>query len=240
MKPCHEIRILSAASASYQSLAEITWPTKVNYASTWGHSYVHEFHKPLHHEVGGHGSRFPWDRVEHWQRHLTGSNWLLFLACDVAITNQSIDITTIIDDSYDFICCSDGSGLNADAWLLRECDNSFKFLEKVLSYEGILAHEQDAMVHAMSTNPPEWRANIRSFQNGRRPAFYPTDELMDIVRDEFNQSPLRVKIIPQRQLNAYPMQYHGGTGQEWWSWHPGDFACHMVAKPLDFNPSTPS
>ncbi len=129
--------------------------------------------------------------------------------------------------------CSDGNGANVDAWLLRECEQSFDFLEKVASLEGKVAHEQDAIVHVLSTNPPEWRRNIRSFQNGFRPGWYPTDELLEIVRDEFNQSPLRVKIVPQRELNAYPMKYYGYSGTEWWSWHPGDFACHMVARSLE-------
>ncbi len=65
-KPCHEIRILSAASESYFPLRDLTWPTKVAYAATWGHSCVHEFHEPLSHEPNSAGSRFPWDRVDHW------------------------------------------------------------------------------------------------------------------------------------------------------------------------------
>ncbi len=234
-EPKHKLRILSAASESYFPLRDLTWPTKVAYAERWGHSLAHETHEPLSHEKNYSGGRFPWDRVDHWRKHLHSSpGWLLFSACDVAITNQSIDITSLIDGESDFIVCSDGNGLNIDSFLLRECEKSFKFLEDVAALEGKVAHEQDAIVHVLSTNPPEWRCNIRSFQNGTRPGFYPTDELLEIVRDEFNQSPLRVKIVPQRQLNAYPMKCHGGTGEEWWSWQPGDFCCHVVAKPLDY------
>lgn len=223
-EPLHKIRILSAASESYFPLRDITWPTKVAYAEKWGHSLAHETH-PM--------QRFPWERVDDWRKNLPDSNWLLFAACDVAITNPDIDITRLIDDSCDFIVCSDGNGFNADVWILRDCDRSREFLDKVHSLEGKVAHEQDAIVHVLSTNPPEWRHNIRSFQDGSRSGWAPTEQLLEIVRDEFNQSPVRVKIVPQRELNAYPMKYYGYGNTCWWSWQPGDFACHMVARSLE-------
>jgi hypothetical protein len=224
-EPKHKLRILSMATPSYFPLKDLTWPGKEAYAEKWGHESVHETHSEPY---------ALWERPKLWLKNLPRSNWMLFSACDVGITNQDIDISELIDESCDFIVCSDGNGFNADSWLLRECEESFKFLNTVMAMECRVGNEQDAMVHAMSTNLPEWRQNIRSFQNGKRPGFYPTEELMEIVRDEFNQSPLRVKIVPQRQLNAYPMKCHGGTGEEWWSWHPGDFCCHVVAKPLDY------
>ncbi len=98
--------------------------------------------------------------------------------------------------------------------------------------EGLVAHEQDAMVHAMSGCYFSERYFIHTFQDGSRPGWYPTEELLAIARKEWNQTSLRVKIVPQRQLNAYPMKYYGGSGDEWWQ--PGDFCCHVVAKPLDY------
>ncbi len=233
-EPKHKLRILSAASESYEPLRSITWPTKVAYAERWGHSLAHETHEPLNHEPNYSGGRFPWDRVDHWRKHLRSSpGWLLFSACDVAITNQSIDITCLIDESCDFIVCSDGNGLNADSWLMRECDASFKFLEDVASFEGKAAHEQDAIVHVLSNTPLDQRHKIRTFQDQTRVGWFPTPELLTIAQEEWNRTLLRVKIVPQRQLNAYDAETYGIWGEHWWSWHPGDFCCHMVARSLD-------
>ena len=52
---------------------------------------------------------------------------------------HNIDITGLIIDSCDFICCIDGNGFNADSWMLRECEESFTFLKNVAALEGKVA-----------------------------------------------------------------------------------------------------
>lgn len=233
-EPKHRLRILSASSESYFPLRDVTWPTKVAYAERWGHSLAHETHQPLGHEPNGQGSRFPWDRVDHWRKHLHDcSGWLLFSACDVAITNASIDIASLIDDNSHFIVCSDGNGFNADSWLLKECPESFRFLDKVAELEGKVAHEQDAIVHVLSNTPLDQRSKIRTFQDHTRVGWFATPELTTIAQEEWNRTELRVNIVPQRQLNAYDAETYGLYGDHWWSWHPGDFCCHMVARSLE-------
>ena len=218
------MRILSMCTPSYNSLRDVTWPTKAAYAAKWGHSITHETHLEPYDL---------WERPKLWRENLHHSGWLLFSACDVAITNQNIDIANLIDDHSEFICCSDGNGLNADSWLMKECYNSLKFLDDVIAMQGKAIHEQDAMVHVMAATSLSERYKIKPFQDGSRIGWFATHDLMELAKREFNQSPLRVKVVPQRQLNAYDAETYGISGDHWWSWHPGDFCCHMVARTLD-------
>lgn len=223
------LRLFSAASDEFRPLANVTEPTKTAYAQRWGHEAVFEVHSP---------ERISWQRVDFWRKHLPGSGFLWATGADVAITNVEIDVfQTIIDDDHDIFICIDGNGLQADSFILRECSDSLRFLADVAALEGIAAHEQDAATFVMAGVLNGDRSKITTFQDGTRDGWYPTPEFTARCQEEFSRSPLRVKLVSQRLLNAYPAHLydgHGITGNEEWCWHPSDLACHLVARSLEF------
>lgn len=219
------ITVLTASSAEFEPLAEITEPSKRAYAENHGYEFLAAAHVEP--------QRVAFERVEIWIEALRGTDWLFFTGCDAAITNPQVKLESLIDDDSDFIFAVDGCGLQSDSWLMRNCEATHSILDWVLDFESLYPNEQDAMQCYLAKEPilmnflaslPELRKSGGSPSNQR---------MIDFYISCFNKSPVRCKIAPQRSINAYPMQYYGGTGQEPYSWHPGDFVAHLPGKSLE-------
>lgn len=228
------MRLLTAHSYDYWPLAKITIQNKIECAGRHGLEIIVEHHV---------NKRLSWERVEHWERWLPGSEWLLFLACDIALTNPLIDPHSLIDEDYDFIIACDGNGLQSDAWLMKDCQVCRNLLDRVASWEGLGTHEQDALYFELAgisrpltrigavTGPfPLW--SQLDFHKYQKSGWYCNPEQTAAAQRELNRSPVQVKVVPQRTINAYPVEYYGQNPADW-SWHPGDFACHFVARSLE-------
>lgn len=219
-----KVLLLAMNSPGYAELAAITDATKDSYARRWG--YDSEFIVDA--TLGG--PRGAWRRVELWQEALAKCRWMLFTGTDAAITNPKISLVDrfhLEDTTADFIVSADGNGLQSDSWIMRSCDRTRRFLDRVLMWEDVANNEQDAINIELSKSN-----SYRSFchrigdlkQNGEPIG----PEMLEKLELELNRSEVVVKIVPQQLINAYPNQIYGkriagGDNQ----WTPTSFVIHI-------------
>lgn len=199
------IRLLTISSDAYLPLEKMTAPSKAKYAIKWGHYFHQDRHRG--------NDNIAWDRPARWLRNLAKCDWLFFTGTDVAITNEDIDITALLDPVADFIfSVSADQALQNDVWFMRNNDRSRAYLEQVLAWRdrGDCQNEQDAMqiVFSGCQSHGQMRTLI---ENGAD------------IRELYNRSPLRCKILPSQWINALPE-----------NWKPGDFVLHMANQSLEY------
>ncbi len=218
--------LLTAHSPEYKELAALTLPTKAHYATQWGHQL----------SIGVHTGwkRVAWERVELWLKTMREGafDWLFFTGCDAAITNDQIDLESLVKPGVDFIFCCDGCGLQSDSWLMRNCPESIEFLEEVLSFDGEVPNEQDAMQLVLS-GEPILENFLFGLAKGRKSGGAECDEALRAwYQGILNHSRLICQILPQRKLNAYPHEAYGMKTPTNSGWQPGDFVLHVPGLPL--------
>jgi hypothetical protein len=219
------ITLATAASDEYRLLQDISGPNKAEYCERHGLRYAAHRHAVPFNAIS-------WDRVAIWSRELSESDWLMWMGCDTLVTNQTVDVRDLLTDDADFIFAADGNGLQCDVFLMRNCEATRDYLKRVgLHKIKGTSNEQDALSIELSgaANYADFCNRMVRLYQGGKPM---TEETIQILQRELNKAAVRVKIIPQRKLNAYPGAHYGGTGQEDWSWQPGDFILHMPGKGL--------
>ena len=213
----------TASSKTYRPLQRISGANKSEYCQRWGITYTEVvIGEPVN----------CWDRPMIWLDLLNRCDWLLWMGCDTLITNQTIDIRNLIRET-DLVVAADGNGLQSDVFLMRNCKATRDFLERVLRHQNYgTANEQDALSIELSgaRNYAEFCDQCGKFYQGGHPA---TQEMLDTLNDNLNRSDVRVNVVAQKVLNAYPIAQYGGTGEEEHSWKPGDFILHMPGKTLE-------
>ena len=218
------IKLVTANSVGYSRLAAITAPGKQQYCDRWGFTFSHQIHPdPV----------TCWDRPRIWFEELNTSEWIFWTGCDVLITNHTIDVRKFMTDDVDFVFAADGNGLQCDVFLLRSTPDTRAFMSRVLNHRYVgTANEQDALNIELSgaKNYSEFCGRVGNLKQGGEP---PAWGLIEKLEHELQKSLIRVRIVPQRELNAYPHRLYGGTGEEPHSWMPGDFILHAPGIPLD-------
>lgn len=223
--------VCTASSEEYAPLAAITQPTKEVYAQKWGYDF-HAFHHIQYNRMG-------WERVDFWVRalDLIGSGgWIFFTGCDAMITNKNIPLENFVQSTrytggIDFIIAADGNGLQSDSFLLKNNFITRKFLEDVQKQEGRANNEQDAISVALS-KMPDYSSFAKSLGDLKQEGEPPPSELIYKLEVHLNRSSVDVGIMPQRSINAYPLDLYGGSLDMSHSWQPGDFVCHTPGIPL--------
>ena len=201
------IALVSLHTPNYQPLADHTWDNnKLLYAQQ--HQY-----KAFCKTENFVGNISPGYEKVYYLRDLMADNpdikWFFWLGTDTMITNFNIKVEQHIDENFDFIIATDGNGLNADSFLIKNSENGRKFVEWMLDnvkkYDPHHFHEQQAMIDAYEMS--EWR-----------PIF---------------------KVIQQHLINSHdcwPNHYLPGFGYDklggraWWE--PGDFVVHWPGSSL--------
>lgn len=218
--------VVTACSREYMPLSALTSPPKLAYAMKNGYNFIPCLHAQPH--------RVSWERVDIWKKCILAADWMFFTGCDATITNLDIKLESFISDDVDFIFAVDGCGLQSDSWIMRNCEATKRLLEKIGEQEGKLQNEQDAMTLELS-DEKIMENHLSTLPEPRRDGGVPaSQDLIRFLNTSLNRSPVRCKIVSQRQLNAYPIKHYGGTGEEEWSWKEGDFVCHLPGKSLDY------
>jgi hypothetical protein len=151
------------------------------------------------------------DKILFIEGLLNTNKYDLILWCDndTLITNFNFKIESIINDKYDFYICTDyGKHVNAGVFIIKNTDNARKYLShiKVKMYE--LQKENKFLFGEEQT------ALIHTYKD-----------------ENFKDT---IKILPQRELNAYP--YSGVYGhpnglndslETNGNWEKGDFIIHI-------------
>jgi len=134
-------------------------------------------------------------------------DWFWWTGCDTLITNFNIKLEDVVDNDYHFIIAPDCDGINADSFFVRNSPEGKKFVDVINS--KIDTYKTHGWV--------EQQAIIEHMK---------MDEFKDMV-----------KVVPQRQLNAYdyalypdckPIDLTGNDGQ----WKPGDLLIHWPGRSL--------
>jgi hypothetical protein len=227
-----KIKVLCVHSPEYQQLADITLPSKKEYADRHGFEFVSRQHS------------LPfswWQRPEIWLEELKTCDWLFFTGVDTLITNLTVDIRKYMEPAarntpaVDFVCAIDCYGLQDDVFLMRNTDDTRRLLKNLRAYDGRVEHEQHAFNIELSGRPEFWgrknpAAEVVYPPNG----VMPTDDVYRAGEKFLNGSRVKVKVVPQRNWNAYPYGPYGGTNMEpntWW--HPGDFILHLPGTSME-------
>lgn len=218
------IVLATAASREYESLARITRENKREYCKRHGlvlSSFTHT--EPIS----------CWERPKIWRQVLEDAEWLFWTGCDAAITNLTIDVRDLFDDNADLIIAADGNGINNDVFLMRRNSATLRFMDAVVDCErrGVRI-EQDAMSVVLSGAPdyPQFTHRLPTlYQEGKQV----TPEISRLLQTELNKTDVRVKIVSQRVLNAYPHQYYGMNGTEDNAWGYKSFVAHMPGTTLE-------
>lgn len=213
--------VFSSHSKEFQSLADLTFPSKARYAKMWGYDLGHRLHGPA--------PTIAWERPKFWREALDHCECLFFTGADIAITNVWIPVAQLtgIDADADFYFAVDHHGLQSDSWIMRSNDRTKAFLDRVVRMEGKCNNEQDAMQIILSGYLDY--GSLRRVVDGN--SHEPTDKLF---QRELNRSEVKVCVLPRRAINSLPHVHYGGTGQEPHSWHRGDFVLHMPGKTLEY------
>ena len=201
--------IISMHTPDYQPLADYTWTqNKLEYAERWGHKahcMTDGFTLPKN-EVGG-------EKIFLFRRYFDANpdvEWIWWLETDTYITNYTLDMREYCDNDYHFVIGTDGNGLNAGSFFLRNSPEGNAYLNWLIEqwpkYRTHYFYEQQAMIDSLDM--PEWR-------------------------------PL-IKVEPQCLFNSHdcwPNHYLPGFGYDklgsraWWE--PGDFVVHWPGSSLE-------
>ncbi len=201
--------VISMHTPDYQPLADYTWTqNKLEYAKRHGYDHyvkTDDFVLPKH-QIGGEKLRL----FKEYFESNPETKWIWWLECDTLITNFNVKIEDFIDDDYHFVIGTDGNGLNAGSFFLRNSDQGRAYLRWLMDmwpkYANHYFYEQQAMID--SYDMLEWRPII--------------------------------KVEPQHKFNSHdcwPNHYLPGfgvdkLGQRAW-WEPGDAVVHWPGSSLE-------
>lgn len=219
------ITLLTANSRAYQPLADLGNPGREEYCKRWGLHFMPRIHElPF----------VCWDRPRMWLDELERCQWLLFMGTDTLITNHTVNIRDFMEDDVDFVFSADGNGLQSDVWLMRSNGDTRQFMREVLWQEKRgCSNEQDAMsiVLSRSRDYSHFCSKVGPLKQGGEP---PSLETLQRLCEELSNTSVRIKIVEQRAINAYPHAHYGGSDEMPHSWNPGDFLLHMPGKSLEY------
>lgn len=204
MKP--NIVVLTADDGNIEAYAALTRENKRSYCERHGYTY-------LHYDTG---ESLDWTQVNaYWRliwpildtiKRMPDGDWLFFSGADACIVNSDITLSSIVDQyshDYDLLITKDMNGLNNNGFLLRACDWSREFIERVWELRG-----QTFEVKGSDGQMHEWAE-----QGG-----------MIAVLE---QMPGHTLLIPQEVVNGYEPEIYGAY------YKPPVFMAHFPGKPTD-------
>ncbi len=196
--------------SNLKELAELTVPNKRKYCDRHGYELLTP---PL----GGTGCNF--DEMYGLRRRMplvvellktNAYDWVWVVGVDVLITNMATNLRSILDEDYGMVVGTEPTGVGMDSYLIRSRKGGLEFLERVVSHKD---------------------APLGAFQD---------QSTIDTLCRQEPELLKVVKLVPQRQLNAYKYEYlhqygslHPGfvTGTDCLGqseeWQPGDFVLHV-------------
>ena len=209
--------MLTCHDAGYSGLADITVPNKIEYCKRWGYSFgckTEGFAYPNVYSGKPSDLLIGFEKLhmvlETFERN-PELDWIHWTGADVIVTNMTVQLESIIDDTFSLIICADGNGLNVDSMLIKN-DRMGKglmqwILSKVETYRHSDWYEQRALIDFYTQVP---------------------------LANHF------IKVIPQRVMNSYEYDLYPDwvnrphldtTGNDG-DWKEGDFIFQVPGLPI--------
>lgn len=142
-----------------------------------------------------------WSKIPAIKAHLGDHEWLFWTDVDTLVMNPNRKLEDFIDMDYDMIISevrewTGEVGVNTGNFLIRNTPWAVEFLDAVWAQTNMINH-------------PWWE------QQGMRQV---------LKTDPSHRS--HIKVIPQREINAFP-DYTPSTSPEQW-YQQGDFVVHLA------------
>ena len=146
----------------------------------------------------------------------SGADYVWFTGADLAIINQEVDPHIFLFEDEDIIIACDALGLNNDSWFIKNSPNAKRLLRGILNYRYAAPYDQTAMHMLLGL---QW------------PPIPPQSSLpmQHSVILANSQTPLRVRIDPQRLYNSYAKEIleWAGRPNDPGVYSEGDFVVHV-------------
>jgi hypothetical protein len=145
--------VASLNTPGFQKLAEFTWhQNKIEYCRKHGYAACNKtqgFHE---------GIPIGFEKILYLQVLMENPQyeWIWWTGCDTLITNFNIRIEDRIDENFNLIISNDQNNLNADSFLIKNCDWSRAYIQCVLDcmpqYLDNIWKEQGVMIDLYPSN----------------------------------------------------------------------------------------
>ena len=223
--------IISHHDKKYKPLGDITWNTnKLVYANRHGyaaHCRVDNFVTSNEKTVMT-GFEKVYLVKEILESH-PEYKWVWWTGTDSMITNMNVRIEDRISNNYHFIISTDVNGINADSWLVRNSKEGREFIDDVLSREKECLLHWDTEQRAIALTLGLPITGEAAWINQKKGNIVICDKWRD-----------KVKIVPQKYLNAYLYQLYGNQYPDQrdrlavnGNWSYGDWLVHWPGSSLE-------
>ena len=211
--------IFSVINSSLKDLSYLTWDkNKKLYAE------AHNYKAFLFDDYSSNFDRFK------YALSILDSNpeimWLWYTDCDSVITNFDVKIEDRIIQSSNVILSTDSNGVNTGSILLKNSEDTRRFLHAILALEFASQGKWDS---------DQWAINHLCSWPDTGSSSYPTGENLIVPPWWYNT----ITIVPQKHMNSYNYQLYpyvhkpvdklNSVG----SWEDGDWLLHLPGLDLD-------
>ena len=215
-----KIAIVSLHTPNFQTLADYTWPNKVEYAERHGYRYFCKtdgftFHWPS-------GEKFP--MIKQYLLDNPDTEWVWWVDTDTLITDYTKRVEEFLDDDYHFIIGTDVDhnpesshnkdhrAVNAGSFFVRNSSEAHAYLDWMLS-----VYEEFEKEYGWWTEQRIIDASC-NFSN------------LKLTWKKY------IKICPQHWFNSFdcePRRFARDLLGERANWEPGDFLVHWPGVGMD-------
>lgn len=191
------IGIFTHFDNNFKEVGNITYPILQKYAEKHGyHAHCITERNSDRHPV--------WDKVKIIRDNLDKYDWLMYVDADTLITNHTIKLEDIIDDSFDLIISRDVNDINSGVFFIKSSEWSKKYLDDVWGIDP--RHPIYNNICRFDTTQGEQRAMIACIEH------------------ETNKK--HIRIDSQSLYNSYLYGIYGMSFDEG-QWTEGKFILHL-------------
>ena len=147
------IALINLYNDKYQSMADLTGPSKVEYCKKHGYTFLERVNNFIPDIPVGYQKCF-WLAdlmIEHPE-----IEWFLHLGTDCLITNHTIKLESVIDNNYHFMVTKDDTGINGENFFIRNTVEGREYIERLKEIHPIWKTEEGNMRD--DENNPKWRS----------------------------------------------------------------------------------
>lgn len=140
--------LTAAIGDQYKKLQTFTSGSMIKYCNKYGYNLIiktlDSFIRPA-----------SWYKIPLLLKEMKNFDFLIWIGCDMIITNNSYKIESFIDNENHFFVGNDENGMNCDLFIIKNCDISKRFLIEVWKQKQFIYHgwwEQASIRYLIENN----------------------------------------------------------------------------------------